>query len=167
MNKMKDRLDQHSGPAKRLALYQRVSQVSAERFNQNLQNVPKNRLTNVNREILRQFLRVNGERYISMGIDTNRGDFILEIPIIEDIILFWQIACIHARGATTGQSIVKFELMLANKSTGQRVSLPYRAGIRWSHGGFCGNPEAKLYKEFFWTTVPVFGQIPIYENRLF
>lgn len=167
MEKMKDRLEQPLDPAKRLALYQKVSQVSAERFNQNLQNVPKNRLTNVHREILRQFLRVNGERYISMGIDTNRRDFILEIPSIDDIIRFWQIESIHARGATAGQSIVKFELMLTNKSTGQRVSLPYRAEIRWSHGVFCGNPEAKLYKEFSWAEVPLFVQIPLSENRLF
>lgn len=170
LQKMVEKAKAHSeeplGPAKRLALYQKVSRVSAERFNQNLQNVPKNRLTNVHREILRQFLRVNGERYISLGIDTNRRDFILEIPSIDDVIRFWQIENIRAREVVAGQSVVKFELVLTHKNAPLRVSLPYRVEIRWSHGVFCGNPEAKLYKEFPWVEVPLFTQIS-FENRLF
>jgi hypothetical protein len=51
------------------------------------------------------------------------------------------------------QSVVDFILTIRENSTRQDRSYKFHAEIRWSHGRFCGNPEAKLYKDFPWRAV--------------
>lgn len=146
-----------------VAMCRDVARKSANLFNRNLESVPRKSLTGVHEGIIRQFLRVNGERYLLVGIEKDDTAYALEIPSIDDVRKAYRIEYIKAvPDPERKQSVVNFELCLANMGAESKVSLRYRAEIRWSHGPFCGNPEAKLYKEFRWSEVPFFKTIYIH-----
>jgi eukaryotic-like serine/threonine-protein kinase len=54
---------------------------------------------------------------------------------------------------------VMFHIILENKQTRESFELDFHDEIRWSHKRFSGSPEAKLYKDFYWSDVPFFRQI--------
>ncbi|MCX8061252.1 MAG: hypothetical protein N3D16_01590 [Anaerolineales bacterium] len=143
-----------------IAMCRDVAKKSAELFNRNLESVSRKSLTGVYEGIIRQFLRVNGERYLLVGIEKDNTAYALEIPSIDDVRKAYRIEHITAApDLARQQSVVNFDLCVANIGIGSEVSLEYHAEIRWSHGPFCGNPEAKLYKEFGWAEVPFFKVI--------
>ncbi|MEM4202683.1 MAG: hypothetical protein QXS54_01305 [Candidatus Methanomethylicaceae archaeon] len=145
-----------------VAMCRDVAEKSAELFNRNLASVPRKSLTGVHEGILRQFLRVNGERYLLVGIERDNTAYALEIPSIDDVRKTYKVEHITAvPDMARKQSVVNFDLCVTNIETEDKVSLKYHAEIRWSHGPFCGNPEAKLYKEFGWSEVPFFKVIHI------
>ncbi len=127
---------------------------SAQRFNENLGRLDNRQRASVFRGLLGQFFRVNGEQYLFVGIDGGKK-VILRIPSIDDLHKHWKIVGIEAiPRREAGQSEVEFRVEM--KGPSEKHALRFRAEIRWSHGKFCGNPEAKLYKEFTWHEVPFF-----------
>jgi len=57
------------------------------------------------------------------------------------------------------QSVVNIDIDYRERD-GKSKKLKYHVEIRWSHGKFCGNPEAKLYKHFLWKDAPGFKILP-------
>ena len=137
-----------------------VSTVSANRFNQNFQTALNSNIRNsVLENIVKQFFRVNGVPYILVGLDKHRP-FGLQIPDMTGWKRNWKIASLTASpDLARGQSVVDICMVVEEKTTKINHSMDFHVEIRWSHGKFCGNPEAKLYKEFSWSSVPFFRNI--------
>jgi hypothetical protein len=137
-----------------------VASISADDFNQNLQNTMSTNIrSSVLENIIKQFFRVNAVPYILTGVDDRRS-FALRIPDITEWKQNWRfISLVATPDLTRGQSVVDLCMTLEQKDSRQIHELPFHVEIRWSHGKFCGNPEAKLYKEFIWSSVPFFTNV--------
>jgi hypothetical protein len=60
---------------------------------------------------------------------------------------------------TAGQAKVKWKAVVVERSTGNSITVPGHVEVRWSHGRFQGNPEAKVYLDIEHADVP--GYVPI------
>ena len=138
----------------------RVALYSAEVFNENYSSaLSTNRRSSVLENLVKQFYRINSVTYILAGLDRHRP-FALEIPELTGWKRDWRLVEVNAQpDLARRQSVVKIAVVVEKKASRERYAMNYRVEIRWSHGKFCGNPEAKLYKEFGWAEVPFFGGI--------
>lgn len=135
-----------------------VAQYSSNRFNQSLQaSLQTSGRQSILENIVKGFFRVNAVPYLLAGID-RRKPFAVRIPDITEWKQRWRVLEVEAIPALDRrQSVVYLNVRVAEKSRGGLThDLGFRVEIRWSHGKFCGNPEAKLYKQFGWTGVPFF-----------
>ena len=58
------------------------------------------------------------------------------------------------------QSVVNIVVSYRNKKDkALEYENKFHVEIRWSHGRFCGSPEAKLYKDFKWHEVAFMNPI--------
>lgn len=147
-----------------------VAQQSAEIFNRTLNQSLDGPIRNAIAEnIIRRFFRLGDSEYVLCGLDGN-NDFGVTVPALTSWKRSgWNFKRLIAQpDLLRGQSVVNFELVVEERNKRKEHSFPFHAEIRWSHGKFAGNPEAKLYKEFAWTEVPFFQQIYSQEaiNRL-
>lgn len=134
-----------------------VAQRSADRFNAEVANL--RRLNDIEEIVGKVFFRMNSIQYLLIGIDRNK-DIAVIIPSITEWRRNWVLHDIKAQPDTKClQSVVRITVTIRNTATREIFVSKYRAEVRWSHGKFCGNPEAKLYKEFPWTDVPFFQRI--------
>ncbi len=109
--------------------------------------------------LLEVFFRLDSVSYILTGIDGGIP-FALSVPSITDWRRHWQVInVLGVPDSTSGQCVVVFEFTVEHRQTRKAYVLPFHVEVRWSHGKFCGNPEAKLYKNFLWTDAPFFISI--------
>ncbi len=147
-----------------LRIYQgmcrRVAEYSAQVFNENYSTaMSTNRRNSVLENLVKQFFRINSVTYILAGLDKRRA-FALEIPELTGWKRDWKLVGVSAQpDLTRRQSVVKIAVVVERKASREQTTLNFRVEIRWSHGKFCGNPEAKLYKEFGWAEVAFFRGI--------
>ena len=144
----------YQGMCRRVALY------SAQMFNENYSSaMSTNRRSSLLENLVKQFFRINSVTYILAGLDRRKA-FALEIPDLTAWKQDWRLVEVIARpDLTRRQSVVNITVIVERKTDKERFSMNYHVEIRWSHGKFCGNPEAKLYKEFAWAEVPFFRGI--------
>lgn len=137
-----------------------VSSASAELFESNFKAAFQSKIrSSVLENIIKQFYRVNAVPYILVGFD-KRHPFALRIPDITEWKQKWKIADLSASSdSNRGQSVVNIRMIIEEKGSKRRQGMNFHIEIRWSHGKFCGNPEAKLYKEFTWCEVPFFDDL--------
>jgi hypothetical protein len=143
-----------------LQMCHEVASISVDIFNKNLaRSLRSSSRSAVLENLARWFFRINAVRYILCGID--RGDdFSVMIPDITSFKKDWAIRNIVATpDLSRGQSVVDFSVALEDKRSGDRHSAEFHSEIRWSHGRFCGNPEGKLYKDFAWSSLPIFSPV--------
>lgn len=140
------------------AMCHKVAYVSAEQFNQLFSNTWQKNRVNLIAHIMRVFFRINSVSYILVCIEKKQPSALI-IPDITNWSKRWELVKVKATPELRGQSIVSFEVTIRNRTTKQDFNFPFHAEIRWSHGKFCGSPEAKLYKDFSWSTVPFFQKI--------
>jgi tRNA A-37 threonylcarbamoyl transferase component Bud32 len=147
-----------------------VAHQSAELFNRTLNQSLAGPIKNsITENIIRRFFRLGDSEYVLCGLDGN-DDFGVTVPALTAWKRGgWSFKRLIARpDLLRGQSVVNFELVIEERDKRKEHCFPFHAEVRWSHGKFAGNPEAKLYKEFAWTDVPFFQQIYAQEtiNRL-
>lgn len=139
----------------------RVARVSADRFNQafaqSMSSGAKNAILD---NIARYFLRLGDTEYVLCGLEKRSKEFSVSIPDLSSWKRRWRLESVEAQpDLDSGQSLVRFELCFQNRQTKAIHVLKYHVQIRWSHGKFVGNPEAKFYKDFSWIEVPFFTKI--------
>jgi len=134
-----------------------VATNSAAIFYQNIQaSLAGTSRTSVLEYIAKWFFRMNATSYVLCGIDARRG-FAVRVPDLTEWSRHWRIQAIAASpDLSRRQSVVLIDLTVEDRSSGNRLPLRFHAELRWSHGKFCGNPEAKFYKHFFWRDLPFF-----------
>ncbi len=97
--------------------------------------------------------------YVLCGINSN-DEFGLQIPSLTDFKFKWELTTIHALAdLNRRQSVVGFRLEFNSKSGHLRHVANFHTELRWSHGRFCGVPEAKLYKDFHYYELPFFQRL--------
>lgn len=124
-----------------------VATESARIFNENLQaSLSTGKRSSVIELILGRFFRIDDQEYIFCGLE-GRKPFGVVIPGLTAWKREWQFMELEATpGLARDQPVVDFTIGLKNRETRQRITRTFHAEVRWSHGKFCGNPEAKVYK---------------------
>jgi hypothetical protein len=134
-----------------------VAQFSAETFNRNFaKSLASTSKNTVLEHIAKWFFRLNSVEYLLCGID-KREEFAVIIPDITSWKRKWRITNAQASpDLDREQSVVRFTITCHEVATQSNYTYEYHDEIRWSHGKFCGNPEAKLYKNFAWKNMTFF-----------
>jgi hypothetical protein len=154
-----------------LRMCHRVAEVSAEIFNANYAASMQGRLRkSIIEQITRHFFRMDSIDYILGGIDKNKG-FAVIVPEITRWKREWIITDILATPELDKkQSRVHFSVRVRNRQSKNSFEASFHAQIRWSHGKFQSNPEAKLYKNFAWEDLSffesIYGNDPIQRLKL-
>jgi len=157
-----DMIDQMSGQLaldfdeRYLTLCRLVATISADKFNKSLALTRGSTRNAIEGKLLETFFRVGDTPYIICGSDKGQ-DFAIEVPDMTSLQRTWRVKRLVATpDLEAGQSKLRFNFVLQNRSTGQEYDARFRAEMRWKHRKFVVNPEAILYKEFEWTDVPFF-----------
>ncbi|MDM8526970.1 serine/threonine-protein kinase [Anaerolineales bacterium HSG24] len=146
-----------------LALCHDVAKKSAKIFNDALQE-NKHRHNTIGEYIIRELFRIGDTEYILCGLDKGKS-FAVTIPDMTTWKRGWRFIGITAEpDLESGQSRVNIELMVEDVKKRMSYTLKYHVEIRWSHGKFVSNPEAKIYKDFPWKQVPFFKIV--YESSI-
>lgn len=106
--------------------------------------------------LMRWFFRLDSVSYVLCGIDAG-DEFGVRIPSITRWKSQWSLDAIAANpDLARRQSVVDFSLEFTKSNNGTTHVTKFHTELRWSHGRFCGSPEAKLYKEFQWSQTAFF-----------
>ena len=142
------------------AMCHKVAQESAIRFNENFSNSMESKIHTVLLEhVAGKFFRLNSVDYILGGIDRN-DEFSVIVPELTRWKRAWQIVNVEAiPDLTRHQSVVDLLVSYKNKKDDSISTAKFHIEIRWSHGKFCGSPEAKLYKDFAWNDIDFLDSI--------
>jgi hypothetical protein len=107
-----------------------------------------------NDAMLHWLFRMNGIRYMMVGTDDG-VPFALWIPATREWEKQWKLEDIVVQAnAQSLQSEVFLDIRIRNKRTKELKNFRLVTEIRWSHGPFCGNPEAKLKKDWIYSDLP-------------
>jgi len=148
--------DQERFAERYTVLCRETARASAEEFRRELTaSLQSIHAAAVMDELLRHFFRLDSSHYVLCGLD-RRLEFAYLIPSITDWKRHAELVDVTAEADLNArQSKVLFNVIVRVRKGGRRVHVPFHAEIRWSHGRFSGNPEAKLYRDFDdWSMVP-------------
>lgn len=142
-----------------LQMCHEVAKRSATVFNEKLKlSVQSRSRKAVLEQLARFFFRLDSVEYVLGGIDRGKA-FAVVIPDLSNWNRNWTITQVVAEPELERkQSRVRFYVTVKAKN-GDTYTAEFHAEIRWSHGKFQGNPEAKLYKDFVWEELPFFESI--------
>lgn len=137
-----------------------VAEESARRFNTAARLSLSGSIRNaVAENLVKTFFRLGDGEYVLCGLDHN-NDFGVDVPDITSWKRHWVLKSVAAQpDLSRGQSVVDINLVIENRLTRQEHSAAFEVQIRWAHGKFSGNPEAKVYKKFPWIAVPFFHRV--------
>lgn len=139
---------------------EKVSSGSAKVFNANLAATLRSKKgLHALKAIFYYFFKLNSVQYILAG--TEKGDpfAVVMLPgnTLEERFDFLDI---KAKPKKAGQPEVLLEFTFKEKATKQIFPISIKVEVRWSHGKFCGNPEAKVYKLWSYAELPWSQPIP-------
>jgi modification methylase len=158
---IKDEIEKLS-PEKRIefnslyhAMCKKVAEGSSERFNTYFSNsmhgVSRRYVTE---NLIRNLFRLDTIEYILMGTSGSKV-YAIKMPSLSQWKKEWELVDVFATpDLNRGQSRVQITVRFKNKKTKEIHSAQFHVEIRWSHGKFTQNPEAKLYKDFNWENIP-------------
>lgn len=140
------------------ALSRKVSEASAELFNTRLCVLSEKSPSSL-KSLFWQLFRVDSCPYILCGTDNaaKRKDkcFAREVMSVTQWEKSFYLEKVCARSSTSSQPEVFLDFQIKEKENKNAVhNLTLRVEIRWTHGKFCGNPEAKVQKTFSYDSLP-------------
>ena len=130
----------------------KVSQESARLFSEAYGNVKKK--SSLHEMIVRKFLRLDACPYLFCVADQREGVFAFEVQDITSWSHRYKLQRVESIAEERAQPATRFVLTIEDRQSKQRFTLRYHSEIRWSHGRFVSNPEAKLYKDVRWEEIP-------------
>lgn len=132
----------------------KVSEISSEIFNQNLLKFKTAHTSSVSLQpIFHYFFKINGIKYIIAGTEKNKP-FATLLENSTNWTKKYSFLDIIASPKSAGQPEVLLRFIFKDKATNKEFEIPLKIEIRWSHGKFCGNPEAKVYKQWSYMELP-------------
>lgn len=133
-------------PARQLA--RAVGNGSAERWRSKLSTVRDQEL------MLWRLLRFNSSPYFVLGASAGRT-LRLRIGTPWDWRQLYRLSSFQVSGsASAGQPRVEWTARVEKRDSHEPVELCGHVEVRWSHGKFCGSPEAKVYLDSPHESVP-------------
>jgi len=141
-----------------LSMCHTVAQRSADAFNSRISaSLNSKARVAVTEYLMRWFFRLDSVSYLLCGIDADQ-EFAVRIPSLTQWKSEWLLDSIRAvPDLSRRQSVVNFKLHFIDRNNQRSFTAPFHTELRWSHGRFCGSPEAKLYKDFHWRDLPFFN----------
>lgn len=135
-------------------LCNKVSEESARIFNENFlqfekERKNKNRLT----PIFHFFFKINGVSYYLIGSEGG-NPLTIHLPSSSEWTKKYEFLSIEALPNCAGQPEVILKFKFKDKIDSKEFEIPLKIEVRWSHGKFCGNPEAKVYKQWSYKELP-------------
>jgi hypothetical protein len=103
--------------------------------------------------LLWRMLRFGSAPYFVLG-STSSNDLRVRIATPWDWRQLFVLRGFHVFPQDVGQPQVGWEAKVKERATGQERVVSGHVEIRWSHGRFCGHPEAKVYLDSAFTAVP-------------
>lgn len=136
-------------------LCQKVSIESARIFNENLTTFlgERKNISAALGPIFYFFFRINGVKYILAGVE-NKEPFAVYMLPGDSWVKLYEFVGIVAIPLQAGQPEVLLKFTFRDKKSKETFDLDLKVEIRWSHGKFCGNPEAKVYKKWKYSSLP-------------
>lgn len=136
------------------AMCRQVADESAKIFNTNVQDSMDGGSKNAVLEyFMNKLFRLDTTEYILAGVD-KKEEFAVVVPDITKWKKNWEIVEIRAiPDLKRKQSIVYVNVSYRARKPKITYVAKFEIQIRWSHGKFCGVPEAKLYKRFDWSDI--------------
>jgi DNA modification methylase len=131
-----------------------VAKYSAEMFN-NYYHASMSGPSKISiiQNIVKYLFRIESVEYILAGT-TGKNYYAVKIPSIHQWIKEWKILDIEAMpDLNRKQSVVYLLVSYKNQKDNTEYRAKFHIEIQWSHGKFCGSPEAKLYKDFKWADI--------------
>jgi site-specific DNA-methyltransferase (adenine-specific) len=137
-----------------------VAKYSANMFNNYYQESMNGSSRNiVIQHIVKYLFRIDSVEYILAGVSGSK-DYAVKIPSLNQWVREWKIMSIEASAdLNRKQSVVCLVVKYQNKKDKLLYTAKFHIEIRWSHGKFCGSPEAKLYKDFKWANIAFVNSI--------
>ncbi len=136
------------------ALCKKVSAASADIFNSKLADFRKaNPSVVALQPVFHYFFRINGVKYILAGTENNKP-FAVVLESSSDWTKKYQFLGISAASKPAGQPEVLLSFRFKTIAMKEEFTVDLKIEIRWSHGKFCGNPEAKVYKTWSYSALP-------------
>ena len=94
--------------------------------------------------MLWRLLRVGDAPYFVLGTSRERH-LRLRVASAWDWVQAFELRRFDIEPRPAGQPEVSWRALTRNRSTGTDIEILGRVEVRWSHGRFSGNPEAKIY----------------------
>lgn len=128
-----------------------VSENTAKLYDTNLNLILKNN-SNELKSIFWNFFRIDSNPYILCGTEKKK-DFAVKVMDINAWDREYKIKSVNAIQKIAGQPevLINFTFVDLNNKV---YNFSLKVELRWSHGKFCGNPEAKVYKNFSYKDLP-------------
>jgi hypothetical protein len=117
-------------------LVARTADASAQRWHEAAGDDPE--------AMLRRLLRIGSAPYFVLGASA-AGFVRLRIATPWDWRQAFELRAFEVEPRTGGQPMVAWRALVREKSTRAELDVCGHVEIRWSHGRFCGPPEAKVY----------------------
>jgi len=134
------------------SLCSKVSTATATRWKENLQ-------TRVDKEtLLWRMLRIGASPYFVLGATHGQQPLRLRIATPWDWRQLFELRRFRVFAMKAGQPKVGWEAIVRRRKK-KELSVRGHVEIRWSHGRFCGNPEAKVYLDSPFEEVPGYFQL--------
>lgn len=134
------------------SLCQAVSERTAVRWAANLDS------DRVKRRILWRMLRISNVTYFVLGAERRRS-LRLRIDSAWDWMQRYDLASFEVEPRFSGQPEVGWRATVVSRDDGSELSIDGHVEIRWSHGRFRGNPEAKVYLDTPLDQVPGYHRL--------
>jgi len=105
--------------------------------------------------LLWRLLRIGGAPYFVLGASTATAPPMrLRIDTAWDWQQQYRLAAFEVWPEPAGQAVVRWQASVADRETGTKATVRGHVEVRWSHGRFSGNPEAKVYLDTPHAAVP-------------
>ena len=126
----------------------RISERTADLFNRNCQK-------RLYEYYLYYFFRMNALPHIVAGVDFEDKPFACMVPSSTTFNQNFEVLDIKAIAGFSKQAEVFIDFHIQNRYSLMRHMVKLKVEIRWAHGKFCGNPEAKVYASGWeWSELP-------------
>jgi hypothetical protein len=105
--------------------------------------------------LLWRLLRIGGAPYFVLGASTATAPAMrLRIDTAWDWQQRYRLKAFEVWPEPAGQAVVRWQASVADREAGGDVTVRGHVEVRWSHGRFSGNPEAKVYLDTPHAMVP-------------
>jgi hypothetical protein len=103
-------------------------------------------------------LRIGSAPYYVLGVASDEA-LRLRIATPWDWRERFELSDFHVGAGSDGQAVVRWQAVIRDKQRGSELPVDGHVEVRWSHGRFCGPPEAKVYLDTSHRDVP--GYFPL------
>lgn len=132
----------------------RVTEATCERFNKEAEEFGVSK-DSIHETVFFDLMRMEHNDCIVCGLEKSGSKPLAVVfPSISEWKRDYKIAEMVLVPGNHAQPVVYLKFKVLNKESKSIHEVVFRIEIRWSHGKFCGNPEAKVYRTFMFAELP-------------